>query len=161
MQHDVSDFNLATFLFSSKGRISRQPMGIMMAIACCISAPIIILWPYIPTWFALKFTGIMITACPIIKRLHDREKSGWWYAYFALVLVFTAACAFFSYIRAHHLFFFSVESLDQSSVFLLNAMFLFSALAYIGAGAWFLVEIFCLRGTKGSNAYGPDPVEEY
>lgn len=71
-----------------------------------------------------------------IKRLHDREKSGWWILVFwVLPGVLNAASAFVADIPAIAL-----------------------AIASVGISIWGFVEIACLKGTAGPNAYGPDPL---
>jgi uncharacterized membrane protein YhaH (DUF805 family) len=78
---------------------------------------------YIPMIVSGIFVGI--------KRLHDRDKTGWW-----LLLFYLAPAA-----------------LNQ----LAHASFLFS-LASLAISIWAFVELGCLRGTAGANKYGPDPV---
>ena len=69
-----------------------------------------------------------------IKRLHDRDKSGWW------VLVFYAAPAVLNGIGPHT----NAESLFSLAVFVLSI--------------WGFIELGCLRGTLGPNRYGSDPL---
>jgi uncharacterized membrane protein YhaH (DUF805 family) len=74
-----------------------------------------------------------------IKRLHDRNKSGWfsllfWLAPFALLVI-------------------GVE-ISTLSDFAATALWLIA----IAIGIWSFVELGCLRGTIGSNQYGPDPL---
>ena len=71
------------------------------------------------------------------KRLHDREKSGWW------VLVFWFGPAILIGIAG-------AVGDAVGSVFVVAA---------IALGLWGFVEIACLSGTTGPNAYGPDPLE--
>jgi uncharacterized membrane protein YhaH (DUF805 family) len=78
---------------------------------------------YIPMIVSGVFVGI--------KRLHDRDKSGWWLLLFYLVPAL----------------------LNELS----NASFLFS-LASFAISIWAFVELGCLRGTVGPNKYGPDPL---
>ena len=80
---------------------------------------------------------VMASAAVAIKRLHDRDKSGWW------LLVFYLVPAILDGVR---------ETLQGSS---LAAAF---ALASAGIGLWAFIELGCLRGTEGYNDYGPDPL---
>jgi uncharacterized membrane protein YhaH (DUF805 family) len=73
-----------------------------------------------------------------IKRLHDRNKSGWW------VLLYWVAPFVMLSIG------FAVGS-DTLVVSVLG----FLALAI---GLWSLIDLGCLRGTIGQNKYGPDPL---
>jgi uncharacterized membrane protein YhaH (DUF805 family) len=72
-----------------------------------------------------------------IKRLHDRDKSGSWMV----------------------LFFIVPPLLDKLWDWLDNptAAFFVSLLSF-GLSVWCFVEIFCLRGTRGPNRFGSDPL---
>jgi uncharacterized membrane protein YhaH (DUF805 family) len=84
---------------------------------------LIVLIVYIPMIVSSIFIGI--------KRLHDRDKSGWWLLLFYLV---PALLNEFSHVS-----------------------FIFS-LASFAISIWAFVELGCLRGTTGTNRYGPDPL---
>ncbi|WBL78471.1 DUF805 domain-containing protein [Bradyrhizobium xenonodulans] len=75
-----------------------------------------------------------------IKRLHDRDRSGWW-----LVPFFVVPALF-----------------DQFSDLLPTESNWFVALAWIIHVPWFwgLVEMFCIPGTSGHNRFGPDPLAD-
>jgi uncharacterized membrane protein YhaH (DUF805 family) len=87
--------------------------------------------------FPLLVIGVWLFAATLIKRLHDRGKSGWWVAPF----------------------FIAPGLLDKLSDWLDNPplALLVSALSF-GLGVWCFVELFCLRGTKEPNRFGPDPL---
>jgi uncharacterized membrane protein YhaH (DUF805 family) len=72
-----------------------------------------------------------------IKRLHDRNKSGWWMALFFIVPSLLGKL--------------SDRLDDQTAVFILGGIGL-------GLSVWCFVEIFCLRGTRGPNRFGSDPL---
>jgi uncharacterized membrane protein YhaH (DUF805 family) len=78
---------------------------------------------YIPLIVSAVFVGI--------KRLHDRDKSGWWLLVFYLVPSVLNGLA------------------DLSAIF---------SLAAFAISIWAFVELGCLRGTQGPNRYGPDPL---
>ena len=92
-----------------------------------IGFTLIVLVVYIP----MMVSGFMVG----IKRLHDRDKSGWW------LLVFYVLPGVLSGIG---------DSLDTGG-------FLFG-LAGFAVSMWALVELGLLRGTAGPNRYGPDPL---
>jgi uncharacterized membrane protein YhaH (DUF805 family) len=74
-----------------------------------------------------------------IKRLHDRNKSGWyalllWLAPLALLVI-------------------GVE-ISELSDFVATVLWLIAMIV----GIWSFVELGCLRGTIGSNPYGVDPL---
>src|SRR5262249_26364171 len=74
-----------------------------------------------------------------IKRLHDRNKSGWW------------MMAFFVYPGLYQQF---VDRLPDATWIIP-----FAAAAVI-LSLWGLVEIGFLRGTPRANRFGPDPLAE-
>jgi uncharacterized membrane protein YhaH (DUF805 family) len=82
-----------------------------------------------------------------MKRLHDRDKSGWWLVlfYFApsILFGFGIALAVFGWVG------------DTSGMGRIGVLFLAAGLA---VGIWAFVELGCLRGTVGPNRYGPDPL---
>lgn len=82
-----------------------------------------------------------------IKRLHDRDRSGWWIGGFYLFAAAVAASALLAV----------VVSMPQggsgaASVTLVGSVLL------LGYGLWLIVETGFLRGTPGPNRYGPDPL---
>jgi uncharacterized membrane protein YhaH (DUF805 family) len=81
--------------------------------------------------------AIRIPAASAVKRLHDRDKSGWWIVPFCIVPIVLG-------IGANWLG-------DSWSADLLM-------LAMVALGLWGFVEILCLRGTSGPNRFGPDPL---
>jgi uncharacterized membrane protein YhaH (DUF805 family) len=72
-----------------------------------------------------------------IKRLHDRNKSGWWMALF--------------FIAPSLLGKLSDRLDDQAAVFIVSGIGL-------GLSVWCFVEIVCLKGSKGPNRFGSDPL---
>ena len=93
-----------------------------------IGFTLIVLVVYIP----MVISGFMVG----IKRLHDRDKSGWW------LLVFYVLPAVLSRIA---------EAAGT------GLQFIFS-LATLVLSIWGFVELGCLRGTAGPNKYGSDPL---
>jgi uncharacterized membrane protein YhaH (DUF805 family) len=87
--------------------------------------------------FPLLVTGVWLFAATSIKRLHDRGKTGWWFVPF----------------------FMAPGLLDKLSDWIDNPPLeiLVSGLGF-GLSVWCFVELFCLRGTKGPNRFGPDPL---
>jgi uncharacterized membrane protein YhaH (DUF805 family) len=72
-----------------------------------------------------------------IKRLHDRNRSGWW-----MVLFFVLPCLYSQ---------FGDRLGDATITMLLSAnAFVFSV--------WGFVEMYCLKGTTGNNRFGADPL---
>jgi len=77
-----------------------------------------------------------------VKRLHDRNKSGWYLVLFYIVpgILVTAGLV--------------VGTVMEDSFVLASVL----GLAAFAIGAWAFVEMGCLRGTMGPNQYGPDPL---
>lgn len=72
-----------------------------------------------------------------VKRLHDRNKSGWW------IVPFYIAPPLLQRLW---------DLLDNPYLALVV-----SALAF-GLSVWCFVELFCLSGARGPNRFGPDPL---
>jgi len=143
--------DLFEFLFGASGRINRAKYwrstllftvaGVMAAVilftAAGIAAPffiimvVVVLIPWL-LW------GFSITT----ERLHDRDKSAWWLVVFYLVpgvLGQLAKAVWFA---------------GATGAVLHYTL----TLASFALTIWGFVEIGCLRGTTGSNTYGPDPL---
>ncbi len=87
----------------------------------------------------------MILFVPVgVKRLHDRNKRGWW---LALFLGFPTATLLLSPLVTDE------EAVAELPVWILIVQ-------YIGLAIflWALVELGLIRGTIGVNPHGPDPV---
>ncbi|MCK1638193.1 DUF805 domain-containing protein [Bradyrhizobium sp. 157] len=72
-----------------------------------------------------------------IKRLHDRDKSGWW------MLPFFVLPGLYN------------EFADQMPGYYLPRLLGLMALIF---GFWGFVEIYCLNGSRKTNRFGPDPL---
>ena len=136
-------------LFSFTGRINRAKywlvvvillvywvvMGTVIVLAFGVSAftgtgaPLLIalIAFLLPFWIGLA-TGV--------KRLHDRNKSGWWLILFWIV----------------------PGMLTGGGSAMGETAGLIPSLAGAALSLWGLVEIGFLRGTSGPNNYGPDPL---
>jgi uncharacterized membrane protein YhaH (DUF805 family) len=143
--------DLFEFLFGASGRINRAKYwrstllftaaGLMTAVilftAAGIAAPLFIIMVVL-VLIPWLLWGFSITT----ERLHDRDKSAWWLVVFYLVpgvlgqLAKTAWFAGAAGAVLHYIL----------------------ALASFALTIWGFVEIGCLRGTAGSNTYGPDPL---
>ena len=86
----------------------------------------------------LVFVPMIVSGFAIgIKRLHDRDQSGWW----ILLFYFGPAVA---------------SALAQRSD--AGALVLVLSLVSLGISIWAIVVLGFLRGTRGPNRYGPDPL---
>ena len=112
-----------------KTAANKHPVSVIWAIETSVLRDIaIILVLYIP----LIWIGLALSA----KRLHDRDKSAWW------LLVFYALPTILS------------TAADRTE----DVQFIILHLISFGITVWAFVELGCLRGTVGSNRYGPDPL---
>jgi uncharacterized membrane protein YhaH (DUF805 family) len=82
-----------------------------------------------------------------IKRLHDRDRSGWWMIPF---VVLPGIVKQFSPLTV---------SAPQTVLDVIAVTVIAAALvAVIGLYLWGLIELFLLKGTTGANRFGPDPL---
>jgi uncharacterized membrane protein YhaH (DUF805 family) len=86
----------------------------------------------------LMISGIGVA----IKRLHDRNKSGWTVLLFTVAPMILFAAGFV------------IGTMSTGSDFVATALWLVA----FTIGIWGFVELGCLRGTIGQNKYGPDPL---
>jgi len=140
------------FLFSARGRISRSQFWlkwVLPVLAITVVLLIVLIAAVLTGNLATAaFLSVILMVCfPItlwpniavlIKRIHDRDKSGW------LMVVY--------YVPGILYYIISFTAEQQSPA----AMFL--SLITLVVGIWFFVEFGCMRGTIGANRYGPDPV---
>jgi|SRR5215472_6167175 len=142
--------NLGKLLFSFGGRINRAKFWLAQLIAVVFWIVVFFLaWVAAsPSNHAIPTALILIASIPSmivgaavgIKRLHDRDKSGWWLLLFYLV---------------PYLLFGPIGWITGPERMLGVALAVASAAVTI----WMIVEIGCRRGTVGPNQYGPDPLE--
>jgi uncharacterized membrane protein YhaH (DUF805 family) len=151
--------DLRSLLFSFEGRINRGKywlagliflIGAMLYLTTSIYALAGSLRDSNPAWAAALFpillyaityplfaVGIWTYAATTIKRLHDRNRSGWWIVPFFVVPVLFGKVG---------------DRLGDS-----NAAFFIGLVAFV-LGVWSFVETFCLKGTRGPNRFGSDPL---
>jgi len=100
------------------------------------------------------WAGLAVTT----KRLHDRNKSAWW------LLIFLVAPVVLNVPRYLAIFHSIQDGTFQQLVQQGQAMSIGGPVAIIAGGAasiislWAFVELYCLPGTTGPNAYGADPL---
>ena len=87
--------------------------------------------------FILFIAGTWSGLAVGIKRLHDRDKSGWW------ILLFWLGPTILGN--------WQLAAPDLGGGLILS-------LAAAAIAIWAFVELGCLRGTPGPNQYGPDPL---
>jgi uncharacterized membrane protein YhaH (DUF805 family) len=93
--------------------------------------------------FVLQLLFLYPSAALIVKRLHDRNRPGWFAAFMLGPVILKSISDLVGM---------TGDPINQ------NALdYLFNILIFVVA-IWFFVELGCLRGTVGPNQYGPDPV---
>jgi uncharacterized membrane protein YhaH (DUF805 family) len=159
------------FYFSPAGRISRSQYwlrfwlpylavyitldliaeiagkGSSLGIAISITTSILSLVTFWP-WIAL-----------LVKRMHDRDKAWWWVLFyfvpgglFFLLLIAWLGTAFIAIASGD-------TSITLPALGGLGVVVIVFGLIWLGTFVWFFIEFGCLRGTIGSNRFGPDPVQ--
>jgi uncharacterized membrane protein YhaH (DUF805 family) len=127
--------------FDFSGRMNRGKywlVTLLNSIIIVAAILIAIVNDFLPLYVLTGLIVLVLTASVIaagIKRLHDRNKTGWWLLLFYLV----------------------PSALDAAGGLVPEAGFVFG-LIVLGISIWALVELGCLRGTIAGNPYGPDPV---
>ncbi len=146
---------LKWLLFSFKGRIGRKVWWLTgLAVGAVLYAGIVLIGHAVGpdgnvtgAASALGFVVLAALALDVwigfalsVKRLHDRDRTGWWLG--AQIIINIAAIGLMIVFA----------SLDQP---LLARVV---ALLAIGFTLWLFVEIGFLRGTQGPNRFGADPL---
>lgn len=98
------------------------------------------------------FYGLVVLYCyflfvTVTRRLHDRNKMGWWQIYLFLPTIYLYIFHLFTYFKI--------------PIFFGNFMGGYKAAAVLStlASVWFFFELGFFRGTAGPNRYGPDPLQ--
>ena len=134
----------ATLLFSFSGQLSRaRYWGLSLLLAAILVAGMVAAeaLDMTPAWAALGVVIIVVLAAGLavgVKRLHDRDKSGWWILLFYVTPLLLDGIA---------------EWIEGWPVALLR-------LANLAISVWALIELGIRRGTLGPNRFGDDPLGE-
>jgi uncharacterized membrane protein YhaH (DUF805 family) len=140
----------ATLLFSFKGRISRVRF---LVVQLALLTLWLLLWLKSPfqQWVVLHAAVVIamvwINTATTAKRLHDRDRSGWW----AIAVLVINRLSYVYY----GLFLGAYFGVDRSGVEELALVMVAVALSLLQT--WIVIELFFLIGTDGANRFGPDP----
>ena len=152
---------LQKILFSFEGRIGR---GTYWLAILAVNAALLVL-SFAPFLLNSEEAAVLMLALasqfiwllslwPILavgtKRLHDRNKNGWWLLVFWL-LPFALLCGGFGIVL------FDDPRTGRSGDFSTG---LIVVLASLPPALWGIVELGILPGTKGPNLYGADPAQQ-
>ena len=151
--------NWTSLFFGFRGRLNRGKYWLAILVytvvwIAFVGLAIAMIGSNTDNLFSLAGTGLLIWLAGIvlvvvgtwsgvatgIKRLHDREKSGWW------IVLFWLGPSVLGGIQT-----------TTSNAAVAMVMGIGSAVL----GLWGLVELGFLRGTTGPNLYGPDPLQAY
>ena len=153
--------NLQKILFSFDGRIGRRTywlaiLALIVALLVVTVAPFLLeseKWAVLMVALTSDFIWLF-SLWPLVavgsKRLHDRNKNGWWLLVFWL-LPFALFCGGFSIV------FFDDPKTGRSGDFSTGSILIFASLP---PALWGIVELGILPGTKGPNLYGADPAQQ-
>ena len=142
-------------LFSTQGRIGRATWWLGIVVILIFAVVITwVLWSMLGTnlfytfkgrlmVFALTLLSIVANYCLNAKRFHDRNKPNV-FAQIALVIGGLKAVLDLTGMTG--------DPRDS------NNFDTIIQIAMLGVGIWYFIELGCLRGTPGSNEYGPDPL---
>ena len=138
----------AHLFFTFNGRINRSKYWLAWSV-CAVIYLIFYIAAYLTENMALEALSGMITIVICVsllavgvKRLHDRNKSGWYLVLFYIVpcMLLTAGMV--------------IGTIMEDSIVIASVL----GLLAFAIGVWAFVEMGCLRGTVGANPYGPDPI---
>jgi uncharacterized membrane protein YhaH (DUF805 family) len=145
------------FLYTSfEGRINRKPYWLGLIILVIVMMIIMfgaafllggsLLMPTFQTrlvTFVLQLLFLYPSTALMVKRLHDRNRPSYWAAFLIVPMVIKSLTDLMGM---------TGDPLNQNALdYLLNIVIFVVSI-------WFFVELGCLRGTVGSNQYGPDPI---
>ena len=142
--------NYIWILFSFKGRINRARY---LAVQLALLTFWLILIYYSSQGKGLHFdwvvtiTMVWINAAAVAKRLHDRNRSGWW----AVPILILNRLSLVYYGLFFGLFFGVDISIAKELLLVLPGV----AISLLQT--WVIIELFFLMGTDGPNRFGPDP----
>ena len=144
------------FLFDFRGRFNRKTFGLLILgyvlyIALAFSILEFLGSQSLPWVLAVWFPGALAVVMGTIKRLHDRNRRGWWLLFFAGVP--------FALGELGGTLIFAWHNVDISESIFHLAMYALVIIANIPLW-WGFVEIGFLRGTAGDNRFGPDPLAD-
>ena len=137
---NIGGVDIVELLTTYEGRINRAKYWIaalVFVIAWIIAAILFFVIPIVGAILGalIALASIVCGVFVGIKRLHDRDKSGWWLL----------------------LFYLGPTILDGIGRSIGGVGFAFS-LGGLAISIWAFVELGCLRGTAGPNQYGADPL---
>ena len=156
--------NWGHYLFGFSGRINRAKLWLwlliyflVLVVAVVIAITIVYFTDFwvitLILYLILGIGGFVSYLAVFIKRLHDRDKSGWWLLIFLVLPSVLVGIALSTVMVA-----IMNSGGNMTEMPELSPLAMITYLIGAAIGLWFFVEVFCLRGTVGPNKYGPDPL---
>jgi uncharacterized membrane protein YhaH (DUF805 family) len=160
---------LTQLLFSFKGRINRKPWWVA-SLAAGFTASLLtailealahssgetIINPVTHTFEPTGILGLAISVIGLVnawiafalsvKRLHDRDRTGWWLLWQILIIVVAVILIMVAI------------TVPEEQGLLWYALAAAAILAAFAISVWLFVQIGFLKGTEGPNRFGPDPL---
>jgi uncharacterized membrane protein YhaH (DUF805 family) len=147
-----------SLLFSFRGRINRAKYWLALLVFLVADIALgLVGWLLVNgvafqiLSFAVNLAVFIAGIAVCIKRLHDRDRSGWWLLLFYVGPVAVALIGGF-------IFWAAADTVGMSAEW----SYLGLRLCILGGFAlviWGFVEIGCRRGTAGYNRFGPNPLK--
>lgn len=142
----------AWLLLSFRGRINRARY---LVVQLALLTVWLVTWLKSPFDFSSHWEAwvvalamVWINAATTVKRLHDRDRSGWWAV--AVLFVNLLSYAYFGLFLG---LYFGVDiSITREMLLVMLAV----ALPFLQT--WVVIELFFLIGSDGRNRFGPDPL---
>ena len=147
-----------SLFFSFRGRINRAKYWLALLVFL-IADIVLVLFGWVlgngVVFQLLSFVvnlAVFIAGIAVcIKRLHDRDRSGWWLSLFYFgPFVFVLIGGFIFWAAA------DTVGMSAEWSYLGLRLFILGGFALV---IWGFVEIGCRRGTSGYNRFGPDPLK--
>ena len=133
------------YLYTSfEGRINRQPywIGALVLIGALIVINLVLIllagFAGLIIVYIISLLVIYPSLAMMVKRFHDRNKSGWWSLIFYVPAFINGAISAMS---------------PESSLTMITGVITLIVLI------WFTIELGFLKGTDGPNDFGPDPLQ--
>lgn len=142
--------------FSTEGRIGRGKWWLGIIILLIVAIGIFLVFPTLALnpLYTLIFSTIFLfpVSCLYLKRLQDRNKGHMPWLWIFIVPSFLYNLAAFLGIG------FTTVELEGQTLAVPDTLGVILSVIVLIVGIWALVEMGFLRGTRGDNDYGPDPV---
>ena len=143
-----ASMGLAQLLSSYKGRIGRLHGWVASLAVGVATSPIIPIFEFAAKGHAAVLVGLVnlwVCFALIIKRLHDRDRTGWWLVWHFLIMLLAVIL-----IKV-------AIAIPKEQAPLWYVLAGGAGIAAAAVSIWLFVEIGLLRGTQGPNRFGPDP----